>query len=203
MSAGGSGTLSGSSGHSTTKNYPAWADKYLKSFIQPASDTLGQYDSTGGQQRTDAGTTLDNTVTGQYLDPSTNPALAAELANVQRLGGEAFQTNLQSMRGGEQGAGMLQSSGAAAAQADAARKSAADISGQEASLLGQQYSQERGYQQQAIPEASSFGYQPMQMALQIAQMFKGLTGRQAGNQSGWSTTGGVSYGAGSGGGAGG
>ena len=200
-----SGGMSSSSGTTNVNNMPAWSVPFFESFAPKGVAAVNQYDPSGGAEKTASTDLVNNTLNGIFsaaptpgaFDPVNNPALSKAVGATELAGQQSFANALAQIQGGAQSAGMLDSSGAQAAAGQAARQSAADVTGQVAGLentaytqaqniaeqnYAQQeankqadYSQQLGLQSGAVNQAQSQENQALNQALAIGSQLKGLS----------------------------
>lgn len=140
-------------------------------------DTMSQLQSVLGQVNpltSSASGYVGDVLNGKYLDPSSNPALAASGAAVSSGAQRFLNQNLDQIGSNFALAGDSSSSSMANAKKSATTSVAGNVGQSLAQLYGNAYSNERGLQQNALYPAQSLSQAPAQQLM----MALGLGGQQ-------------------------
>jgi len=168
----------------TQSNVPDWAVPYEQQFMGVGNTMLTNSNNAQNQAMTNQGQQqLQDTVSGQYLNPDTNPYLQ-QTANTIRT--NAQQNLDQSYAGADrnaQGSGMLLSSADAKVKDTLAQQSGQNVTNQLTNLYGQNYATERQNQVNAVAPLINQGQLSYNQAFAIAQMLQGLGGSSGSNSS--------------------
>lgn len=186
-----------SAGRSNNFAYPSWAKDFFTSFQKPGQQSINAFDPTGGPLRQQAADELSRNVNGYYVDPANDPTLTPMVNAIQRGGQEAFDRYSNQISTGAQRTGGLFSTSALKQKEEAARRTSDDVAGQIANLYGNIRGQERARQFASTAPATNFGLLPLNQALSIAALYKGLEDRNRTSNvgHGWDVSGNVGAGA--------
>ena len=179
MSIGGGGSYN--SGGVTFDTYPGFASGLLKSLAGVGTNAANSFGSGSGSDLTGlAENEVTSTLSGKYLDPSTNPYLEKNIESLTANSEEAFQNMLSKSNANAQGAGALFSTAANKAGQQTAREASSDLASQVNNMLYGNYAAERANQQNAVTQGINLQQLPLEDAMQIAQIMKGMQSSMAG-----------------------
>jgi len=169
MSYGGGGSSS-----SVQNAFEPWTLPLFRGEVMPyASKLLGTADITGGPLRKAAEGQYMETLSGKYLDPSSNPNLAATAAAIKSNSQQALDSAIASVNRGGQRTGSLLSSKSGQAQGEQIRRSQQDLTNALTSLYGQNYAQERARQVATAGQAEMASQLDINKLLQFLNILKG------------------------------
>ena len=165
-------SMNQSSGSSKSAPYSKWVSKYFQNqYLPRANELVGQYDPTGGQQRSLAEGQLSDTMGGKYLTPDTNEYLRQNLATSGAAGQGMFADNRSNITGGADPSSLLGRATAGVADFQGGNLDQ-DIAGQQAGQIANNYARERAYQAGSIPAAAEASKIPFANLLQLLNLFK-------------------------------
>ena len=134
------------------------------------AQALSSYGGTNNPMTTAANSQIMADLSGQYLDPATNPTLAPTVKAIESEAQTNLGANLASIAGANNAGGMSISTKLPSQQMQAAEQSQQNVTNQVANLYNQNYTTERANQIQAIGQAVTAGQLPLDTAMSLAQL---------------------------------